>query len=187
MIIIGITGTSGAGKGTVVKYLQEKFGLIHFSAREFIIKKVLENGLPVNRDTIRQTANGLRENHSPEYIIEQLLKAAMATQKSSIIESVRNLGEVAYLRSQDVPFYLFSVDALPEVRYERVRQRQSETDFVSLKKFLEQEKLELSSSDLNHQNLLGCMAASDYKFDNSGSIEDLQKQIDEVMEKISYY
>jgi len=91
------------------------------------------------------------------------------------------------LRSQDVPFYLFSVDALPEVRYERVRQRQSETDFVSLKKFLEQEKLELSSSDLNHQNLLGCMAASDYKFDNSGSIEDLQKQIDEVMEKISYY
>lgn len=134
MIIIGITGTSGAGKGTVVKYLQEKFGLLHFSAREFITKKVLENGLPVNRDTIRQTANGLRENHSPEYIIEQLLKAAVATQKSSIIESVRNLGEVVYLRSQDVPFYLFSVDALPEVRYERVRQRQSGNGFCKFKK-----------------------------------------------------
>jgi len=43
MIIIGITGTLGAGKGTVVEYLQEK-GFRHYSARGFITKEVEKRG-----------------------------------------------------------------------------------------------------------------------------------------------
>ena len=40
MIVIGITGTIGAGKGTIVEYLVEKKGFLHFSVREFLLKKI---------------------------------------------------------------------------------------------------------------------------------------------------
>ena len=36
MIIIGITGTLGAGKGTIVDYLCKKRGFLHYSVREFL-------------------------------------------------------------------------------------------------------------------------------------------------------
>lgn len=39
MIIIGITGTLGAGKGTVVEYLKTK-GFKHFSVREFLTQEI---------------------------------------------------------------------------------------------------------------------------------------------------
>ena len=40
MVIIGITGTLGAGKGTIVDYLKEERGFLHFSARQFIIEEI---------------------------------------------------------------------------------------------------------------------------------------------------
>ena len=36
MIIIGITGTLGAGKGTIVEYLVGKKGFKHYSVRELL-------------------------------------------------------------------------------------------------------------------------------------------------------
>ena len=35
MIVIGITGTLGAGKGTIVNYLIEEEGFDHYSVRGF--------------------------------------------------------------------------------------------------------------------------------------------------------
>ncbi len=40
MIVIGITGMLGAGKGTVVEYLIRKHGYAHYSVREFLIEEV---------------------------------------------------------------------------------------------------------------------------------------------------
>ena len=36
MITIGITGTLGAGKGTIVEYLQKEKGFSHYSVRAFL-------------------------------------------------------------------------------------------------------------------------------------------------------
>ena len=37
MIIIGITGTLGAGKGTIVAYLIETRQFMHYSVRRYLI------------------------------------------------------------------------------------------------------------------------------------------------------
>ena len=60
MIILGLTGTLGAGKGTVVEYLKEK-GFAHFSARAYLQEEIARRGLPNNRDSMVTIGNEFRE------------------------------------------------------------------------------------------------------------------------------
>ena len=118
MITIGITGTLGAGKGTIVDYLIKNRGFVHYSVRSFITEEINRRGLPVNRDSMTMVGNDLRAQHSPSWIVEQLYEQAQASGKNCIIESVRTAGEVEALRGKP-NFYLFAVDADTKVRYER--------------------------------------------------------------------
>ena len=43
MILIGITGTLGAGKGTVVDFLIENYGFKHYSVRGFLTEEIEKN------------------------------------------------------------------------------------------------------------------------------------------------
>ena len=183
MKIIGITGTLGAGKGTIVEYLTSKHGFAHFSVRAYLIKVINAQGKEVNRDTMVQTANQLRADNGPSYIAEELLKEAQESGVNCIIESIRTVGEVSALKSKG-NFYLFSVDTDRKIRYERILLRGSETDLVSYEIFSENENREMTSNDPNKQNLSACMKLADYHFTNNSSFEDLYQQVDKIIETI---
>ena len=76
MKIIGITGTLGAGKGTIVDYLINHYGYKHYSVRGYLIEEAKRRGLEINRDTFVAVANDLRAKHSPSYIVDELYKQA---------------------------------------------------------------------------------------------------------------
>ena len=131
MIVIGITGTLGAGKGTVVEYLATK-GFAHYSARAFITREIERRGLPVNRDSMHVVADDLRATHSPGYIIASLYDEAVRQGGNAVIESIHNEGEVSALRAKG-GFLLLAVDADQKLRYDRIALRGSSSDQVSLK------------------------------------------------------
>jgi len=108
MIIIGITGTLGAGKGTIVEYLTKSRGFAHFSVRGFLLDEIRKRGLPENRDSMVVVANDLRKINSPSYITDQLFLQATNKGKDAVIESIRTPGEVESLKSKS-QFYLFAV------------------------------------------------------------------------------
>ncbi|MCQ2262238.1 MAG: deaminase [Bacteroidales bacterium] len=186
MITIGITGTLGAGKGTIVDYLVQNKGFVHYSVRSFITEEIKRRNMPVNRDSMTIVGNDLRAQHTPSYIVEQLYAQAQASGCNCIIESVRTPGEISALRGKS-NFYLFAVDADPKVRYERAVLRGSETDHVSYETFIANEQREMTSDDPNKQNLRVCIEQADFRFDNGGSIEDLHKQVEEVLKQITYH
>ena len=94
MIIIGITGTLGAGKGTVVEYLSQNKGFLHFSVREYLKKEMKRRSMPNNRDSMTHLANELRTQNSPSYVTDQLYLESLEKNKNAIIESIRTPGEI---------------------------------------------------------------------------------------------
>jgi len=183
MIIIGITGTLGAGKGTIVEYLTKSRGFAHFSVRGFLLDEIRKRGLPENRDSMVVVANDLRKINSPSYITDQLFLQATNKGKDAVIESIRTPGEVESLKSKS-QFYLFAVDADPKIRYERIKKRNSETDRISFEIFLENEKREMFSDDPNKQNLAKCREMADFVFDNNGNIEELNSKVNTIIAQI---
>lgn len=181
MKIIGITGTLGAGKGTLVDYLVKEKNFLHFSVRQYLIREIENQGLEVNRDSMTTVANKLRANNSPSFIIEELYKEAKLTGKNSIIESIRTPGEIDFLKKQG-NFILLAVDADPKLRFERITIRASETDKIDFKTFVANEKREMSSTDANKQNLGKCIEMADVVLNNNGSIDQLIDQLNHYLE-----
>jgi dephospho-CoA kinase len=77
MVAIGITGFSGAGKDSVAEYLAERYDFKPFSVRDFLKDVIQKRGLPVNRDSMIETANELRNRYGAEYIVSQLYQKAL--------------------------------------------------------------------------------------------------------------
>ncbi|HJY98193.1 MAG TPA: AAA family ATPase [Patescibacteria group bacterium] len=183
MIIIGITGTLGAGKQTIVDYLVKSRGFKHFSVREYLVKRLKREGRAINRDTMVELANRLRKQNGPSFLAEELLKEAKKTDKNCVIESIRTEGEIKALRKIG-GFFLLAVDAKQEERYKRILARDGETDHVDFNRFLLDEVREMTSRDPNKQNLRRCMELADYTIINNGTVEDLEKGVLKIIHEI---
>jgi dephospho-CoA kinase len=185
MKIIGITGTLGAGKGTIVDYLVKNKGFAHYSVRAYLIGEIELRGMPVNRDSMVSVANDLRAIHGSSYIIEELYKVAQKHKQHCVIESIRTPGEAESLSSKG-NFCLIAVDANPEIRYQRISKRASETDHISYETFLDNEKREFTSDDPNKQNLKRCIEMASFVITNNSDQENLYRQVEEVLNNIDH-
>ena len=186
MVIIGITGTLGAGKGTVVDYIVSHLKFKHFSVRDFLAEEIEKNGGTVNRDSLTLTANRLRSEHGASYITDRLFERAAKGGENAIIESIRAVAEVEALRQKaeedpNLRFLLLSVDAPIETRFQRILSRGSATDHIDFETFKANEAREMNNPDPTKQNLAACMALADFKLDNSGSVAYLQAQTDQIL------
>ena len=179
-MIIGITGTLGAGKGTVVKYLAEHKGFKHLSARALFQELMEKEGVPVDRDSMVAFANDLRAKHGADFVFTELFKKAEALGGDVVIESLRTVGEAEALKNQP-DSYLLAIDADQDLRYERIHGRGSPLDQVSFEKFVEQEAAEMRSGDPHKQNIAGVMALADYTIYNDNDTEVLYSKVEDFL------
>ena len=178
-MIIGITGTLGAGKGTVVEYLIQK-GFTHYSVRDFLSAELVKRGLEKNRDNMLLVANDLRATYGPGYIADQLLAQAVAGGGNAVIESIRSLGEGATIKAGGGR--MWAVDADLPVRYARITKRGSETDAVSYEKFVQDEQAEYANTDPSKNNLKKLIETADVVFQNNGSQGELFTQVEKALQ-----
>lgn len=181
-MIIGITGTDGAGKGVVVDYLVKEKGFTHYSSRDLITEEVKKRGLPADRDHLRIVANDLRREHGNDFIIRfSFEKAKEAGVENAVIESVRAMAEVEYLKQNDG--ILLAVDADQKLRYERIQSRASASDQISFERFVEQEEIEMNDPDPSGMQKAEVIKGADYVIMNNGSLDELYKKVGEFLQE----
>ncbi|MBP9816757.1 MAG: AAA family ATPase [Candidatus Pacebacteria bacterium] len=175
-MILGITGTIGAGKGTLVDYLVTQKGFEHHSVREFLLEEIKKRGLPEHRGSMRDVGNELRREHHPAHVVETLHKRAGA---NAIIESVRTVGEAEFLKALGAS--IVAIDADKKSRYDRAVARGSSTDKVTFEQFVEEEDREMASTEPWDMNVFAVMDMADFRIQNDGTEAELHAKIDEML------
>lgn len=183
MIILGITGLSGSGKDTVAEYLKLK-NFVATSLSDRIREECGVRGLPLDRDTLIRVGNELRENFGLSVLAERSLEIIKNSESDKfVLTSLRHPKEVEFLKAQG-NFWLVEVFVPLEVRFERIKNRLREGDTdLTLEKFKEQEARELTGSEAQQQ-ILKVMELVDFRIDNSGSLEETYRQVEDILKKI---
>ncbi|NPE26432.1 DUF1653 domain-containing protein [Methanococcoides sp. SA1] len=184
-MIIGITGTLGAGKGTVVEFLKER-GFLHYSVRDFLMEEILRRGLEISQGNMASVANDLRAEFGSSYIVEELYRKAAEKGGDVVIESLRCPGEVEALKGKE-GFVLWAVDADVETRYSRIVGRSSsaaDEKKFSFQKFVEREQAQMGNKDSTMQNLGVCIEMADVVFRNDWTVAELKGKVEKVLDSV---
>jgi dephospho-CoA kinase len=185
-MIIGVTGTNGAGKGTVVDYLVEHKGFTHFSVRDLIVEEVIARGLELNRTNIGATGTELRRENEPYYFTKIFVeRSKQQGLENIVIESIRAVAEEKYLREHGG--FVIAVDAPRELRYERIVGRGSVTDRVTFEEFCAQEDKEHTPDDPNdpaQMNFKAVMEGADYTLVNDGTHMEFREKMEDALAKL---
>ena len=185
-MIIGISGTIGAGKGSVVEYLKTK-GFVSYSSSGLLKELVAADGNPLTRDYLSPKATQLQEeytggvvekNYQEKYLIEKPDKV--------IFEAIHRQSEAEFVKS--IGGILVGVDADLETRFQRTHARgdgaKDEGDFEDFKKQSHIED-EGGGDSVRDNNIRAVINMSDYTITNDGTLEELHAQIEEVLSKIN--
>lgn len=180
-IILGLVGPMACGKETVKQYLVTKYDAkdCRFSS---ILRDILNRvSVPVSRDTLQRVSTVLRANFG-----ENLLAKAIANDASKleanivVIDGVRRFTDIEHLN--ELPnFTLIKINADPKVRYERMKLRNENAGDAekTFEEFLEDHEKEAD------KQIPEVMKTAKYSIDNSGTFEDLYKQIDEIITELN--
>ncbi len=183
IMLIGITGTDGSGKGTVVDYLVAYHGFVHYSARSILVDELKRRSIESTRANMRVVANEMRAEYGNDYIVTHSLeKIKTVGTERAIIESIRTLAEAETLKSHGG--ILIAVDADQKCRYERVQSRRSETDKVTFEEFAAHEALEENDPDPHGMQKRKVMQMADFSIMNDGEVEALYREIESILQKI---
>jgi len=175
-MIIGLTGTKASGKGIIAEILKEK-GFVYSSTSDRVreeaeARKIINY---VIKD-LQDIGNDLRERFGTDILVKRTLKK-LKDAKDSVIDGIRNLGEIEELKKQGA--IIIGVDAPQEQRFERILKRGRQSDPKDLKGFLKMEKRDLGEGEKNSgQQTAKCIEAADYKIMNNGTLEELKQKIE---------
>ena len=187
-MIIGLTGTMGAGKGEVSSYLQKK-GFKYISISDIIREEIKKRNRPFRREELQNLGNELRKEHGEGYWAKIVCEKIDVRQKW-IIDSIRNPGEIEELKK--IPnFFLIGIDAPRETRLRRARKRKRVHDGrLSTDPLSEEELKKVESRDrgVNEpeygQQVLKCIERADFKIMNETSLEALYEKIEDILMKM---
>ncbi len=183
-MIIGITGTLGAGKGTVVEYLMQR-GLKHYAVSDdFLAGEAVSRGLTPDRTARRNIANEYRAKN-PTALMEAVYARASAQTGDDahvVIEPQHTKAEVEFIKEKGG--IVIAVDADLQIRYERISKRGSAKDNVTYEQFVKEQAKEMASENPDENNLTAAIEAADFYILNNGTISELYEELEAICQKL---
>lgn len=181
-MIIGIAGLNCSGKDTAAALL-EKEGFVHISLSDIIREEAKKRGMDTSRENLIFLGNNLRTTQGPEILAKHALEQIKPNQ-NYVITSIRNPAEVKTLHTTE-QFTLISIETPIETRWQRMKKRQRTGD-GNFEQFKQREEQELTSTNPTHQQLKKVIDLKDITISNNGTINELKKQIMQVLQHRKY-
>jgi dCMP deaminase len=183
-MFLGFTGPNAAGKGEAIKYLVDQRKFIAFSLSDIIRAEAKKRGLEPVRYNLITIGNELRKKEGSA-VLAAMTAAKIKNMPQAVVDSIRNPFEVLELQKTLKNFKLIGINADPKVRFERSMKRARPGDAQNLDDFNKKEELE-NTSDPDAQQLTKCYEMADIKIDNSGTPEQLFRQLDVILSELNY-
>lgn len=189
-IVIGLTGPFGSGCTYIAKNFIEKMGYKYLSLSDVLreeFKKLKEESDISIRNNLQEFGNIIRKENGNDYLSKKVSESINSApeQNKWIIDSIRNTHEIEYLRKLPGKFYLMSVWADKDTRWNRVKTKYNgnENAFYSDDIRDSNEKIE------NGQQVTLCYQMSDVVvlnekqlIENSADYNDFNKIIEKYVQ-----
>jgi len=180
-IILAVVGLFGSGKTEAIEYLMKKtewpkvyFGDVTFDE----MKKV---GLEINEANERKMREGLRAQFGQliyaDRTIEKIKKLSDSTYV--LVESLYSWEEYLEFKKEfGDSFKVLAIYASPEERIQRIKNRPH-------RPLNKEEAISRDYSQIENLHQAGPIARADFTILNQGTKEELYKQIDKLIKKLS--
>ncbi len=179
MKVIGVVGEIGSGKDEALKHLRDKYGVPYISTGDIVRQMAQQEGVVGTRENLaaisRRCFTEMGRGCFVRMVGQEIQKRGW---KVSGISGVRSPDDVAVMREMfGDDFILVRVDINdPVIRFQRVRLRGERRDPLTLKEFQEQDGNEEREFQISRAGAL-----AQHRLDNSGTLEDLRRQIDDLV------
>lgn len=181
-IILGFVGDLAGGKGTICKYLKEKYGVNSYRYSTMLRDVLNRMYIPESRENLQLISKILRENFGQDLMSKVIADDVANDSKQLVaVEGIRRPTDITYLEKMP-GFNLIYITAEPKTRWERLVKRAENPgdNEKSFEQFLTDEQAEADKLIKE----LGTKAK--YTINNNGDFEEFYKQMENILKTIGY-
>jgi len=176
---LGILGPAGSGKGFAARHIAKKYGYRIINMGNIVRALARREGIKPTRANLEKIGEKYAKIYGHDFVIEHAIEMAKKSAKPVIIDGIRKPIQ-AQLAKQRLGAKLILVDAKPEIRFDRMKERRRKSGFA--KTFEEFKKTEKQEDKFF--NLKKAFSMADYKVDNSNGDKYLFHQLDRILVKL---
>ncbi|GEM_PF-34097 len=181
--VIGIVGPIGSGKDLAAEYIAKKYMCNVIAYRDIVKEETEKEGLETNRENMQMIATKRRAEVGKDFFAKIVAKRAqnLAEKGGKIILKEIRTDFDAFLVKEIFgrSMIILAFDSNEKIRAQRIISRGRKGDPTSFEEFKKQDKREI---ELGHYYW---MDKANETIKNNGSIEELYKKIDKIMDKLN--
>jgi dephospho-CoA kinase len=180
--VIAIIGEQASGKGAAADFIRKKYGGQRLTISNLLRRTLDSLYIPTTRENLINLALVLKKGFGNDVLMRAMLKEVEQEDTDLVIvDGLRMPGDPDPFREEyDGNFYLIYVTADQEIRYKRSVNRGEkvgESD-AAFEEFQANEQLDTEKS------IPEVGATADFKIENNGTAEELEKKVLDIMSKI---
>lgn len=187
LLVLGLTGLAGCGKGAVSDYLVKEHNFVKFVFSDVLREEANKRGLlktenlEEQKSILSKLGDELRKETKNKGILAEMLVNKIKADKAKkfIVDGFRSIEEVKLFRKNFKDFYLVFVDADEFVRFSR---RKIDDPNASIEDFQARDK-----KDIEEKGLGKVLEMADFSLNNDEEgLDYLYKKIENVLNLIHH-
>ncbi len=176
MKLIAFVGMPASGKSEAAG-IARSLGIPVTNMGDIVREETARRGLPMTDSNIGGTGTALRKEEGMDAVAKRCVPGIRSLNSSIVVvDGIRNIEEINYFKKEfGRDFKLIAINTPLELRFERIKKRLRSDDMSSMEELKRRDEREKG------WGLDKAIRKADITIDNTGSIEDFRKHVEEML------